>query len=149
MTDDAVLSFTRAQVAAWAGRDLSDADLAGLQAGLDGAANYLLDEIADRIADTMAAAADAGREAPAIYPTPWRPDWLHHMFPDLRLSDVTTDTKPELIALETGHINDDRPGHCACPCSCPAPGQRDDDGTPGWCDSCRMNIHRERSTPRD
>ena len=31
--------------------------------------------------------------------------------------------------------------HCTCPCKCPAPGQRDDDGTPGWCDSCRMNIH--------
>ena len=32
---------------------------------------------------------------------------------------------------------------CACPCDCPALGQRDDDGTPGWCDSCRMNIHAE------
>jgi hypothetical protein len=30
---------------------------------------------------------------------------------------------------------------CGCPCGCPAPGKRDDDGTPGWCDPCRMNIH--------
>ncbi len=35
---------------------------------------------------------------------------------------------------------DDREG-CPCPCGCPATGRRDDDGTPGWCDSCRMNIH--------
>jgi hypothetical protein len=32
---------------------------------------------------------------------------------------------------------------CACPCGCPAPGRSDDDGTPGWCDPCRMNIHQE------
>ena len=30
---------------------------------------------------------------------------------------------------------------CRCPCGCPAPGRRDDDGTPGLCDGCRMNIH--------
>ena len=36
-----------------------------------------------------------------------------------------------------------RPERCACPCGCLAPGRRDDDGTPGWCDSCRMNIHVE------
>ena len=32
---------------------------------------------------------------------------------------------------------------CNCPCDCPRVGQRDDDGTPGWCDPCRMNIHAE------
>jgi len=37
---------------------------------------------------------------------------------------------------------DDRPWTCTCLCDCLAPGQRDDDdGAPGWCDSCRMNIH--------
>jgi hypothetical protein len=34
---------------------------------------------------------------------------------------------------------------CNCWCSCPAICQRDDDGTPGWCDSCRMEIHQERA----
>jgi hypothetical protein len=37
----------------------------------------------------------------------------------------------------------DRAWTCTCLCDCLAPGQRDDDGTPGWCDSCRMNIHRD------
>lgn len=32
---------------------------------------------------------------------------------------------------------------CTCDCGCSAPGHPDDDGTPGRCDPCRMNIHRE------
>jgi len=31
---------------------------------------------------------------------------------------------------------------CRCSCGCPAEGQRDDDGSPGWCDGCRMGIHQ-------
>ena len=37
------------------------------------------------------------------------------------------------------------PCPCNCPCGgpCGVPAQPDDDGTPGWCDPCRMNIHQE------
>ena len=38
--------------------------------------------------------------------------------------------------------DDALPHLAACPCGCPARGRRDDDGPPGWCDSCRMNIHQ-------
>ena len=34
---------------------------------------------------------------------------------------------------------------CGCPCGCQSHGRNDDDGTPGLCDLCRMNIHREAS----
>ncbi len=36
---------------------------------------------------------------------------------------------------------------CGCPCCCPASGKPDDDGTPGWCDGCRMGIHQEPAPP--
>ena len=46
----------------------------------------------------------------------------------------------DLTAFLTARLDEAPP--CGCSCGCPAPGKHDDDGAPGWCDSCRMNIHR-------
>ena len=89
---------------------------------------------------------------------PWRVQRVGSIYEDFRSQPRAYAVAADLSSLgielkvwhwENGdwrlyeHINDNRPEHCNCPCGCPKPGQRDDDGTPGWCDPCRMNIHAE------
>jgi hypothetical protein len=46
-------------------------------------------------------------------------------------------------------IREELGSDCRRPCGCTASGERDDDGTPGWCDSCRMNIHPATAKAED